>query len=398
MKKFKTIFTAIFLLLAMLLTGVACDTTDTETEKPTEEQNGTSSESGTLSESAKPTQKPNKVSYADRSYPLQSITSKLKMIGRMQKLTNGLSCDFTASGIAFKAYVEGDFSFTVDVTGQTTYFTVYVDGDRLPTRYEAKVGTNQVVEVGDLGDMALREIRILKQNQPQRSLCVLKTIDFYGSIVEAAEEKELFIEIIGDSITCGHGNLCANGTPGQATTLYEDGTQAYAFLTAELLDADYSIMGCSGIGVDSGWTWVNDEFREKDFYPLASFYRSKTQMYDFSKARTPDVVVINLGTNDKGCPQPSTKAGFQQYQNDLLDFIRQKYGDVPIVWAYGMMGDAYISYTQETLAARGGEAAGYYTVEFTPNGDGGEGHPVVSAHEAAAEKLSSFILNNVEFN
>lgn len=415
MKKHKTVIISALLLIAMLFSAIGCTE---ETEKPSEtpdagtlEQSGDASESSSESNSengsgkatSKYTKQPDKISYKDRSYPLHTITNKLKLIGRIQTLTNGLSCDLTASGIAFKAYVEGDFSFTVDVTGQTTYFTVFVDGERMPTRYSAAAGTNKVIEVGDLGDMALHEIRILKQNQSERSRCVLKTIDFYGSIVEPAKDKELYIEILGDSITCGHGNLwdkTKNNTGNGSETVYEDGTQAYSFLTAEALDADYSIVSQSGIGVYRGWTKQTDNgggYRMMDFYTKASYHRSNSAAYDFSSARVPDVVIINLGTNDNSFSSP--KDDFKTYAKNLINYIREVYGkDVPIVWAHNMMGNCLFSYTAEALNELGGEEAGLYSVQLNQNNEGGQGHPVVSAHETAADTLSKFIINNVEFN
>ena len=411
MKRHKTVIISALLLIAMLFSAIGCTE---EAEKPSEtpaagtlEQSDSASESGSEKSSVKATtkttKKPETISYKDRSYPLHTITNKLKLIGRIQTLANGLSCDLTASGIAFKAYVEGKFSFTVDVTGQTTYFTVFVDGERMPTRYSAAAGSNKIIEVGDLGDMALHEIRILKQNQSERSRCVLKTIDFYGSIVEPAKDKELYIEILGDSITCGHGNLwdkTKNNTGDGSETVYEDGTQAYAFLTAEALDADYSIISQSGIGVYRGWTKQTDNgsgYRMMDFYTKASYHRSNSAAYDFSSARVPDVVIINLGTNDNSFSSP--KDSFKTYAKNLINHIRDVYGkDVPIVWAHNMMGNCLFSYTAEALNELGGEGAGLYSVQLNQNNDGGQGHPVVSAHETAADTLSKFILDNVEFN
>ena len=399
MKNLKNILIALCLVFALVFSFAACDDADETsdpTEKPTENVESDEKESGkaTNKETKATTKKTDKkdpeptLVYKDRVYNVGSITNKLKLTGRMQKLGTGLTCDFTASGIEFNAYIEGELSFTVDVSGQTTYFTVYVDGERMPKRYEAKAGSSEIV-IADFGDIALHNVRIVKQNQAQRSLTLLKELKFYGQIVDAPEDKELYIEIIGDSITCGHGNLCPNGTPNGGTTPYEDGTQAYSYLTAEKLDADYSIMGCSGIGIDKGFT----TFNEMAFYPKASYYRSNSELYDFSSARVPDVVIINLGTNDNS--KGSTEAQFKANLKELINFIRTSYGtEVPIVWAHNMMGECKFAWTSAVLA----EYDNVYSVQLNQNNAGGEGHPTVEAHAQAATTLSNFILNNVEFN
>ncbi len=411
MKNLKNILIALCLVFALVFSFAACDDADETsdpTEKPTEnvESDEKESEKSTNKETKATTKKTDKkepeptLVYKDRVYGIGAITNKLKLTGRMQKLGTGLTCDFTASGIEFNAYIEGELSFTVDVSGQTTYFTVYVDGERMPKRYEAKAGSNEIV-IADFGDIALHNVRIVKQNQAQRSLTVLKELKFYGQIADAPEDKELYIEIIGDSITCGHGNLCANGTASADTTIYEDGTQAYSYLLAEKLDADYSIMGCSGIGLDQSYTLHNSGFREEDFYPKASYYRSKTELYDFSSARVPDIVIINLGQNDAGVNPSTTKDVFIQKTKELVRFIRTSYGeDVTIVWAYGMMGPGHNSYMKEAFESMGGEANGLYHVQALPqpNLAGGQSHPTVEAHEQAATTIATFILNNVDFN
>ena len=85
---------------------------------------------------------------------------------------------------------------------------------------------------------------------------------------EAPANKDKNIEFIGDSIVCGHENLCQSGDADQGKAVNEDGTRAFAYLTSELLGADCSVIGCSGIGIDKGFT----NFSEDDFYPKTSYY------------------------------------------------------------------------------------------------------------------------------
>ena len=336
--------------------------------------------------------------YAQQNYALDEVVSKLKLLGRSGEGNTGIDCDHTASGIEFEAYIQGEFSFTASCSKET-YFTVFVDGKRLEQRFEAKGDfQDSKIVVGDLGEMALRNIRIVKQTEANNSVATLKSMEFYGLLADAPKERDLYIEFIGDSITAGYGNLWTKESPDASnqsgTALYQDGTQAYAFLTAELLQADVSIISCSGIGIDKGYTNQNgDGYRMRDFYEMTSYPRSQTADYEFSLARVPDLVVINLGTNDQSVG--STEEDFKAGVKELITFIRTSYGkDMPIVWAYGMLADGRCDWVKSVIAEMGGDSAKLYAFELVRNKEGGNGHPSLVAHKIASQQLTGFIVNN----
>jgi hypothetical protein len=183
------------------------------------------------------------------------------------------------------------------------------------------------------------------------------------------------------------------GTPGGGTAPYEDGTASYSYLTARALGADFTAICCSGIGIDLGHTNnpnFNNPFSMDDYYPCTSFYRSRTEMYDFASARAADIVVINLGTND--AQFSSNVAIFKAGVKALIEYIRANYGaDTPIVWVYNMMGDGYFTHTRVTLEELGGEGAGLYSVRMSQNNGGGNGHPSGRSHELVANRLTEFL-------
>lgn len=370
----KRIFASVLALL-MVLSMAAC---------ATPEDNTPPTESG--------------IAYAQQNYALDEVADRLKLLGRSGAGKMGIDCDHTASGIEFDAYIQGEFSFTASCS-KDTYFTVFVDGKRLEQRFEAKGDfQDRKIVVGDLGEMALRNIRILKQTEAKNSVATLKSMEFYGFLATAPKEKDLYIEFIGDSITAGYGNLWTKESPDPSnqsgTALYQDGTQAYAFLTAELLHADISVVSCSGIGIDKGYTNQDGTgYRMRDFYERTSYPRSKTADFDFSLARVPDLVVINLGTNDRSVG--SAEADFKAGVKELITFIRTSYGkEMPIVWAYGMMSDGRCNWVKSVIAEMGGDSAKLYAFELVCNKQGGNGHPSLVAHSIASQQLTGYIINN----
>ena len=128
--------------------------------------------------------------------------------------------------------------------------------------------------------------------------------------------------------------------------------------------------------------------RAKALFEAQTYYRASTVAY--TPKRTPDVVVVNLGTNDE--VRGADKAAYRQDVAELIASIRAKYGDdIQIVWAYGMMNSNYISEVNSVISG----LDNVYTVELPNNREGGGGHPNTATHALAAERLSNFISTNL---
>ena len=108
---------ALLLVVLMVFTMAACDTTEETPQETT------------------PVSEP--IVYEQRNYVLKDVADRLKFLGRASVAGNGVACDLTASGIEFDAFMQDQFSFTVSCS-EITYFTVFVDGVRQEKRYEAK--------------------------------------------------------------------------------------------------------------------------------------------------------------------------------------------------------------------------------------------------------------------
>lgn len=369
---------AFLLLLSMCLSLFACGNTEEPPVPDTEKEDDKEQE---------------KV-IEDKTYELKDITDSLKLHGRTSVTSAGIACDHSATGIEFCAYMEGKVTLSVSAgyssvgSSSNTYFTVYIDGVRQEKRFNVKKGTVNLT-IANFKEGGVHNIRVLKQTESQNSLSVLKTLSFKGYFEEAPAKKDLLIEFLGDSITCGYGNLCANGAPEPGSALNQDATQAFAYLTAEKLGADHSLVSCSGIGVASSYS---GNFVMKDFFLAESYFKSATKKYE--KTFTPDIVVINLGTNDhnRNASPTQFKAGVKA----LINLVRSTYGDdVKIVWVANMMGGCMQAYSKTVIDELGGKSAGLYLCSLTENRDGGQAHPSKAAHAAAATALAKFISDNV---
>ena len=319
----------------------------------------------------------------ENTYYFVKNRENFKRFGRMTERSQGLTCDFTASGVEFWGRMQGDVTVSLSCD-RDTYFTVFVDGVRLEERFYATATTKKLC-IASFEDAEEHTVRFLKQTEAQWSLCVLESVSLTGYLFPAPENREFLIEFIGDSITCGYGNLGNPSTPVAGIASMQDGTQAFAFLTAEALNAEGNMVSCSGIGIAKGWTAVN----ELEFYQKTCHYRDADEKYH-DDSRIPDLIVINLGTNDqdRGCEEQA----FKEKMLEFLTYIRELYGqDVPIVWMYNMMTYGCFTWARPIIAEFGGESAGIYTLQLTPNKLGAGNHPSLEAHYAASEQLTQFI-------
>ena len=328
------------------------------------------------------------------------INNNYKTQGRTVYKDGMPSLFYTASAFEFSANFSGDaiVNFQVDslkdAFGEEHYLTVYVDGERNPERLVInKAGSVNVKVAEDLpaGD---HTISIYRANENyQGKMYVRGVILPEGTTALAApSNKDKYIEVIGDSITSGWGIHPYSGSE-TATSLREDGTKTYAFLTKEALDTDISVLSQSGIGVVCHANGNTNDTMDM-FYPVVNYSHGYKEDYSF--ARQPDIVIINLGTNDNYAITHGThtiKQIKEKFKN-FLYLIREKNPAANIVWVYGMMlkADAEMNtIIREVIEEVGGEDCKFYSIGMTGNQSAHAGHPDAAAHEAASEALVNFI-------
>jgi lysophospholipase L1-like esterase len=329
-----------------------------------------------------------------KTFELYKFADMIKPLGRYQILPDGIGCDHSATGIELCASFAGELELNIYTTCEkehcdTVYFTVYIDGERQAERLCAPVG-EQTVTVASFAERGIHTVKIVKQSESNYNLCILRSLCFDGELLTPPPKKDRYIEFIGDSLSCGMGILGKKGVPNPQTSLWEDVTLGYTYGTADALDADYSIISESGIGLAG--SWFDPLF---DFYSAWSYKRDKNVRYDF--ARVPDLIVINLGTNDfyLNCEQGICKLDeVESKVGELISFIGTAYGkNIPIVWVSRFMffGEEYINAIDKTIADIGGESRGIYRLDVPTSSGGAHGHPDVAGHAVAREMLVEFI-------
>ncbi len=158
--------------------------------------------------------------------------------------------------------------------------------------------------------------------------------------------KKRRIEFVGNSITCGYGILdtIKEHTFDIAT---EDASMSYASVAARALNVEANLVCASGRGVYRNF---DGDMKETmlPYYDKVSPLSDK--LWDFSKW-TPDIVLMNLGTNDFATGVPDS-AAFTNAVLALIQKIRAYYPKkTPIVLMEGpLLSDYHPPVPKEMLA------------------------------------------------
>ncbi|MGN0691401.1 MAG: GDSL-type esterase/lipase family protein [Oscillospiraceae bacterium] len=346
--------------------------------------------------------------------PVVLTEDTVKLNGRTELIDDTLWCAFSGTGADFiytgkglDITIAGDGAATVGSDNQARV-AVYVNGERVVD--EMIDSAEKTFRVAESDDITTSEIQIIKLSETAQSTIGIKPFVLSeGESVAPAEAKPLKIEFIGDSITCGYG-VDDEVKEHHFSTSTEDVTKAYAYKTAQLLDADYSMVSISGWGIISGYT--NDPNKKADSQQIPLYYDKLGYSYnkfagttspqdidwDFSRFKS-DIIVINLGTNDNSYVKgdKDKRAEFEAAYMDFIGQVREKNPDADIFCVLGIMGAELFNDV--------GEAALFYSednnddkVHFLqlPTQDGTLGyaadwHPTEATHQVAAEYLAGEI-------
>ena len=341
----------------------------------------------------------------------KATSDNVKLVGRTYFDGEKLWCGLSGSGISFNFIgvkcditIGGDEIATGDSDKDKARFAILVNGDRVIddiVSYEAK-SYSVVSSESEVSCV----ITLIKLSEAAMSALSVNGIDVCGKI-SPVDNKAKFIEFIGDSITCGYG-VDDEDENHNFSTSTEDVTKAYAYRTAKMLDVDYSMVSYSGYGIISGYT--GDGIRnEKELVP--PYYENPAFTYgsfggvkphnlnwDFS-IRQPDVIIINLGTNDDSfCLEDEEKRiEYCEKYVDFLKVVRKNNPFAKIVCCLGIMTERLCPYVEKVAAAYTAETGDgnistlRFTEQLPEDGLAANYHPTSRTHKKAAEKLAGYL-------
>lgn len=215
-----------------------------------------------------------------------------------------------------------------------------------------------------------------------------------GRMLPAPERPELKIEFIGNSITCGYGNEDSIASNGFAYET-ENHTITYAHLTARRLNADVNVVARSGIGIYRNYgtpTEGSDDTMPLE-YDQTMLYQDEPK-WDFAQFQ-PDIVFVNLGTNDTSENKGDMKL-FEETYAKFLDHLLDVYPQAQIVLATGsMMEGERLEKVKSALDNLANDKERVHRFDFSPQtgelGYGASWHPSTRQHQRMADELTPYL-------
>ncbi|MGD2035247.1 MAG: GDSL-type esterase/lipase family protein [Bacteroidales bacterium] len=321
----------------------------------------------------------------------------IEYTGRID-FTDSLAPKFSYSGVSVRAFISGTSVSAIlsDDIGQN-YYNVILDRNEYKT-INVSTGRNTYILAEGLSD-TIHEIELFKRTE----LTFGKT-QFHGFILDDGASldtitniRPYFIEYIGNSITCGYGN---EGTLGESFgPETENHFLSYAAVTSRNFNARHMSVSRSGIGIYRNYDGpaTGNADCMTNLYSRIFLYDAQP-IYDFNEK--PDVICINLGTNDFSTSGADSSLFVSNYLR-LIDTIQKRYEMPDIVCLLGPMlsGSAltdagnYIQFIADSANNKEQGDVSFFEMSAQTGslGFAVDYHPTVAQHEKNAKELTEYL-------
>ncbi len=346
-------------------------------------------------------------------YPLKMLLEHqlVKVLGRYEvdkpfHLNSTGSClEFRVKGSELWLNIEVDFEFF------EPWIDILIDG----AVYQHRILTKEdrhICLFRRLDPNRTKHVRILRSTQmmpedPSLSISAISLESDAERIeFEVIPEGKIKLEFIGDSITSGEGCM-GNGALQEWISMCFSHTNSYPYLVGEALSADVQVFSQSGWGLYCSYDGDYKKTIPTIYHQVSSVNETHWKFSSYQ----PDVIVINLGTNDYNRIQPATLkeehpdfteeecfAFETDYRHqiaaaakDFLTKIHEANPKAKIIWAYGMLGNQLEEEIQsgiDSFSESVPDTAHYLKLTDTTEEEcGSRMHPGIISHKRAAEDI-----------
>lgn len=299
-------------------------------------------------------------------------------------------------GTSIKACFTGT-SVAVKMKPSSGYFMVGIDNkDFRKIHFGERDSVIKIASGLNPGRHIIDVMLVSEEYQTQAEFYGL-LIDKDAELVSMGKDERPLIEFIGDSMTCGYGTEAADGSvkydPSNSNFFY-----TFAAIIARELNLRLTVVARSGIGVFRNYDGNNGSGTLPQWYDYTLIY-DDSQKWN-TKGNIPDVLCIDLGTNDfstTGCDPELYRESYEKFVRHL----RSLYPKTKIVLVSGCMlagkpleqQDAALDEIYNTLKSEGDK--NIYRFDLTPQdgslGYGADLHPSKAQHRKMANELMPFL-------
>lgn len=333
-----------------------------------------------------------KVEVNDGSYETLNMKENfVKWVGRNFVYSNAINCFNTASGFETTFYGTQLSANITSAGDQTPSVCVLIDEDTSPAKKVidlSKTKTSQDILLAEGLTDGYHTVKVYKITEALHGSVAINALETDGFFYTKPAQKELKIEVYGDSISTGYKNLRESLEESNVSNeKMQNGCLTYAWLAAQNLNAEINVFAREGVGMSYSYGasflmktgWNKTYCAEKDWLGYNNY--NPTWKFDNYVA---DLVIINVGSNDFWWSSYSEST----YKSEIADLCKNlisKHGEnVKIILAYGMMTNGNGTPLEE-LASRQNNV---YAVELNKSI---AHHPRLDDHQKASITLTNFI-------
>jgi len=299
---------------------------------------------------------------------------------------------FSWPGVTISTQFSGSATLSVYFAGSSSmYFTVFVDGQKSTLAVHPS-STPQAYVVATGLSLGSHVVSLVRRNEANFGPTTFTGFGLAqgGNLQPPPARPDRRIEFIGDSITCGYGDLGVLPCSFSAET--EDVYQAHGPITARALKADYYVAAWSGMGMVRNYGDPNTVSAQ----PFPAIYdyivggEPSYKTWNYTNW-VPHAIVINLGTNDYSTnPQPPESVYTTAYVK-FVNHLKSVYAPSKPAFflVCGPMSQDYCSYAQSVATTVGGTFVNLWGLNVQPFGC--DYHPTVAVQTNMATKETEAI-------
>ncbi|MEM7656007.1 MAG: SGNH/GDSL hydrolase family protein [Bacteroidota bacterium] len=322
---------------------------------------------------------------------LGRIDTTLERTYRFAWTASQLSARFTGTSLRLELGAE---QTGADEREPMSWFRIQVDD--LPPKIIQVEESQETVLIAKQLPPGEHRFHLFKRSEAESG-----TARFYGIYLDVGAEllpppssPPPWIEAYGNSITCGYGNECADRDEAFSPAT-EDGYHTYAAIAARQVGANYTAVAWSGRGVFQNY----DRSQERTIPAMAETILPGSPETIGVRENSPEIILINLGTNDFAHGTPDKQGVMNAYRN-FLQNLRHHNASSQIVLLTGSMMrgeplDILKSWLDELQAEFSQRGDGQiHRFDLSPQGELGYGcqwHPTEAQHEKNGQELAAFI-------
>ena len=332
--------------------------------------------------------------FFESSSHIDADDENIEYIGRFD-FSNSKSVRFDWPGVQIRTRFEGT-SCSIKLKDGNNDYNIFIDGKL----HKIIRTTNDTIYVLANGlEKKTHTLLITKRTEALFGVGTFEgfILDAGKSLAKPKEKNKRKIEFIGDSYLTGFGS---EGDSSNCIFSRETENSYLSFgpQLARKLNADYSIVAISGVGVTKNY---GDLLRTSE-YPLPYYYEracmNDSLLWDFKRWQ-PDAVVVRLGRNDYWQKPHPTREMFRTAYLKLISDIRRHYPNTHIFTLCSPMRRDphcdYISSIVNELKLKKGDKKIHFVkvdVKFNEKRDFGcEKHPNRFGHKKLADFLKPII-------